>query len=386
MRAGAPPAAFAAEYQLLLCCARAAPDAATVEKLRNLAAAPGLNWNQVEELATRHRLAPLLFRHLDTHAPDLVPTSVAARLRSAFLENTHLALQALRESLLLAAALVAKGIPMLQLKGTTMSAMLYGEPNLRVVGDVDVIVPKSEVWRALRAAAELGYQECFGLTPAQLDRLLRDGHHVTMGRSDGMYVEIHWRIAKRAFSYPVDMEAVWRRSQIVSSGGHTWRSLAREDLLPVLAIQGSKESWATVERLASVAELARAMRWEEWTSALASAEAWKAGRTLRVGLLAAAPLVDAEYPPVVQRWLDADPRAAGLAAAIERRLFGARPARELLGYQVAVREGLADKLRFLAAGAFTTGPEDWTSIPLPWGTRWLYPLLRPFRLLGRRRG
>jgi hypothetical protein len=371
------------EQETVLCCARSEIPPDLAERLRALVGRPELDWDAVTAIAERHRVLALVVHHLRACAPNLLPPAVDARLGGWFLDNTQATLRVMHETLALVSHLEAGGVACIPFKGPTLAATLYGEPNLRMVGDLDLIVRESDVDAAALLAADLGYRPKLALGPRRHRRLLRDGHHLEMVRGDGLLAELHWTIAKRAFAFPVDMTAVWSRATTVIHGRHRWRALAGEDLLVVLAIQGSKEGWQSLERIASVAETARTLGPEEWRTARASAAAWGAGRALLVGLLLGERLLGADLPPEAAAWTADDPRAGAVADAVAQRLFRPTRAWEALGYHLAVREGIGAKAAFLAASAFTSGPEEWEFADLPAPLEWAYPLVRPVRLLAK---
>ena len=144
------------------------------------------------------RLLPLLGSRL----LDLVPAAAAswegpvrAAIRAAQLRG--LFFEAVQSEAV--AALEAAGIPALPLKGTALAKVAHGDPGLRIAGDVDLLVPTSQVLHALAILRRLGYR------PPE-DQMWVGGLpllHYTLHRDDASpRIELHWRIHwnERAFS------------------------------------------------------------------------------------------------------------------------------------------------------------------------------------------
>ena len=52
----------------------------------------------------------------------------------------------------------AAGVPVMPLKGVALAASLYGDPTLRVCGDIDILVPRPLVGQAYHLLQAMGYR------------------------------------------------------------------------------------------------------------------------------------------------------------------------------------------------------------------------------------
>ena len=98
--------------------------------------------------AQRHRVAPFVMSGLLACDLPQLPETVAAALR-------RLSFSAVRHSLLQAMGLGRlrrlfddAGIRLLVLKGVVLSAQLYGDPGLRVLRDIDLLVDPDDFSQA----------------------------------------------------------------------------------------------------------------------------------------------------------------------------------------------------------------------------------------------
>src|SRR5262249_32433657 len=108
-----------------------------------------VSWPRLLRQARAHSVVPMVFRNLDRLAHPEVPAWALAELRTAYLQNG--AYNALLASALLGVlnSLRQADVPALPVKGVTLAASLHRDIGLRVCGDLDLLVPRSMVCRAL---------------------------------------------------------------------------------------------------------------------------------------------------------------------------------------------------------------------------------------------
>jgi hypothetical protein len=381
------PAPRSPHAALLLACARLALSPEEASRVRRMVAA-GVDWPTLLELARRHRLIPLLHRHL-REAP--LPAAAASELRGLNRDAAHHALLMAGELRRLLAALETAGVEALAYKGPTLAVQAYGDLSLRPFIDLDLLVRPADVPRALGALEAEGYAPVLRLSPAQ-ERAFRrvDGDYQLVHRVTGTLVELHARVSTTRFAMPLETEALLRRAQSVRVGGGEVRTLGDQDLLVVLCAHGAKHRWKRLEWLVALSELLRAGRGDVEGALLLAATA-HARRTFLLGLALARRILGAPVPDAIAREIDADADLARLAAEVEARLL-AEDAEEgdetvaNLRFNLRARDGLADRARSAARWFFAPGPEDWRWVHLPDALFPLYRLLRPVRLLLRHGG
>jgi hypothetical protein len=377
----------APEPALLLACARLELSADAAARVRRTAASGEIDWSALLALATRHRLIPLLHRHL-RDAP--LPPHAAAELRALNRAATHQALAMAAELRRLLDALEAARIEALAYKGPALAMQAYGDLSLRPFIDLDLLVLPEDLPRALAVLEREGYAPALRLSPAQarcFDRV--DGDYQLVHRDTGRLVELHGRVSTERFAMPIDTEALMELGRSVRVGGGEVETLGDEHLLLVLCVHGAKHRWKRLEWIAALAELLRAGRGDV-RKALRYADIAHARRTMRLGLSLAHRLLDAPLDPDVAREIEADPRLPALEAEAEARLFGPEPEGDEtaanLRFNLRARDSAGDRARSAARWLFAPGPEDWRWVRLPDALFPLYRALRPVRLLLRHRG
>jgi len=367
------------EAALLLRAARMAGDAGDF-------AAPGIDPARLMALAERHRMIPLLHRHLRAAS---LPAEVAAGLRARAAAEARRSLALAGELRRVMDALDSAGAAALAYKGPPLAIQAYGELSLRSFADLDLLVRPADVPRALAALARAGYHDTLGLAGAR-ERWFRrvDGDYPLLHRSTRTLVELHARVSTLRFGVDVDTDALLRRARTVAIGGAGVRTLGDDDLLLVLFVHGAKHRWRRLEWLAAVAALLRAGRGDA-VRVLEHASALRARRTVLLGLHLADALLGAPVADEVKREIAADAEIASLAADVVARMFGAEPVEEgddtrgNLRFNLRLRDGAAERAKYVARWLFGPTPEDWKAVDLPDALFPLYRVVRPLRLLAR---
>lgn len=101
-------------------------------------------------------MAPLLYTHLKA-AQVPIPFGVQRELQGLYARHRHASrvyMRILRDVL---TTYNAAGIQALVLKGAALTHLIYPEPGLRPMSDLDILVSKSDLWQAQSLLAELGF-------------------------------------------------------------------------------------------------------------------------------------------------------------------------------------------------------------------------------------
>ncbi len=143
-------------YQLLTHCARVEDDPAQHHQLAQTASEL-TTWADLPAHAERHGLGPLLYTHLQA-AGVSVPARIKLELQGLYLRHRYanrVRAQVLAEIL---ATYRAAGIQALVLKGAALAHLVYPQPGLRPMRDLDLLVRKSEAGQAQQLLTDLGFE------------------------------------------------------------------------------------------------------------------------------------------------------------------------------------------------------------------------------------
>ena len=279
----------------------------------------GIDWERLTRLAGSG-LAPYLLACLErVHLSDQVPGAVRDRLTAIHRANgmAHLLrLRALRGAL---AALDSAGIPAVVLKGMALAHLVYSEPTLRPMQDIDLWLPADQLEAGVDALRRAGLQ---------FPRRTFEGRWTpgTAGRDDDralevpetpIFFELHGALPSWA-GFPTGFVAAgWARATSVPLGDISARVLAPEDLLLHVALHLSRRHLFR-SGLLGVVDLALLIeRWEDrwqWTALVEDYRRLGIVQWMRLAFHVAQLLLDAPIPSEVFERLP----AAAAASEIER--------------------------------------------------------------------
>lgn len=179
---------------------------------RQLAGAGRVDWAALCETARAGGLAPLL--HAVLRSSEWVPDIVDDCLRGAYQETAvYMGLMSVELNRVLG-LLVDARLPAILLKGAALGDALYGNPALRPMTDLDLLLRKQDMPAAMDALKRGGYRSV-GVE-------VRPGHTLDFEnelvlRSSGapsLAVELHWRLLDSPFYQDqLDEDWFWNTAQ-----------------------------------------------------------------------------------------------------------------------------------------------------------------------------
>ena len=343
-----------------------------------------LDWPFLLETAGRHGLIPLLYRHLDKFKTDAIPPSVVERLRNHFYLNArHNALLS-EELSRLVNVFDEQGVAVIPFKGPALAEELYGDIGCREIYDLDILVKRGDVLRAMDLMASLGYTARSRFTKSQMACYLAAHNEISFVNEERkVIVELQWEIAPRYFGFPVARLRLWNRDVVKSRSGFLFPR--PEALLLMLCVHGTKDLWGQLKWICDVAELLRVYKDLDWKKTTELAYDSGGRRMLFLGVLLAKDLLDTPIPEEIRKEIESDPEVRKLATKVEEGLFnrsgGSVGILKSSLFYLRIRERLRDRIRYCADLAITTTPGDWAFLKLPKSLFLLYFLIRPLRLI-----
>ena len=194
-----------------------------------------LDWQTVVQTAIKNKMPMLLHRYLQTVGQGL-PVAAADQLEAsiaAYQEKATTFTDALRSY---AAQANAQAVPTIPLKGLWVAERVYGQPDMRPGHDMDILVQRQDVARAIQICEELGFNRYWpGLLPDAY--YLRHHLHIELSLTDcWTWIEVHW-----AFDHPrtlltIDYDSIFQRGTSATLLGAPIHEPAWEDVLLSLSI------------------------------------------------------------------------------------------------------------------------------------------------------
>ena len=272
---------------------------------------------------------------------------------------------------------------MVALKGIVLAQVLYGSPNARDVGDLDLLTTTEALAEQVRLLNELGYaviQPEAPLTPRRVRAYTRFWKDFTFENpQSGFELDLHWRLfnnprhpANRLVEHPALLE--------VSVFETTLKTLTLRDQFLYTAAHGAGESFTYLKALADVAAFLQLLTPAQLEEALEHAR--------RIGLLAqvsaAVHLANAWMLTGITSpsLLAADHPLAVVLRGRTGRLLAAQDLLTSRSYPspaswLRLEMQFTPGWRFFleAVGRFLFRPRVWTAVDLPDSLFWLYPAI-----------
>lgn len=347
-----------------------------------------LDWVYLLNLASRHGLLPLLYRHLNALAPAAIPKAIYIELWARY-EITSRRNQAMaRELLNILQMLDANGIPAIAYKGPSLAAAVYGDLALREFGDLDILLRLQDVLPAKRLLQSHGYVAEYELKPAVEAAFLHSSmqYHLVMGLGTrAILVELHWKTDADFPVEPGDDIQWWANLGFACLGETKIRCFATEELLLILCLHGSKHAWGSLGWLVDVAELIRQHPDLEWEWIIGRAAQLKCERRLALGLYLADYLLDTPLPEKIRNKFEGAAEVRKLANKILETLFHLGP-NEMssfgwLRFNLSLYERPRQKFTHCINVVLAPSLIEWSHWPLPRALFFLYLPLRAIRLV-----
>lgn len=218
------------QYRFLALCARSYCNQSHYAQIVQ-AASEVNHWLEVVNYAETHGLSPLLYTHLQTTGVVLPPSSKQV-LQGYFLRHrqANLKRMAILRDILI--AFDAVGIKAIVLKGAALAHLVYPQPNLRPMRDVDILVKPSEALQAQKILVDLG----FNAPLKNADEIMAQQHHLKAAylHTKGLTIsiEIHHKFFTDNYPGPISVDDLTSTPNAFSLGnGVTAYTLGHEDML-----------------------------------------------------------------------------------------------------------------------------------------------------------
>ena len=235
---------------------------------------PDVDWPFFLSLAHYYSLSPLLYlkiRQLGLWSQ--CPEESRKTLLHAFAINLHRTELQKRELVRITQALSRASIPVIPYKGCFLSQLLYGDPYLRVSGDIDIIIPREETKKAWDILTkEMGYE---GLSPARgfVDISRTNEYNFKLGSPKGIIIEVHWEQVRAYNPLKIPMDRIWERTTPMTIWDTTFRVPEPPLHFLMLAIHAIDDGWP-IKSLVDLATFHSRLSPQEWKAVETEAHQW----------------------------------------------------------------------------------------------------------------
>lgn len=151
-----------------------------------------IDWEQVWQIADRERVVPLLYQA--TQRMTGLPDWWQGRCRAEYQKTGILNTLRFRELSTLLADLRSAGLEAIVLKGAALAELIYGNPALRPMVDLDLLLHKHDISQAIELFAGRGYQVVGHEIAAGSTLAYENEVALRKETSYGWQIELHWSL------------------------------------------------------------------------------------------------------------------------------------------------------------------------------------------------
>ena len=279
--------------------------------------------------AKRHGVAPLLHRALkEKQGLARLPPAVRDGLEDDRRATALVNLRNISQFGRIAQALREQNIPVMALKGLHLAELVYRDISLRSMSDLDILVPRDKLARAVTTVYELGYgfdPEC----PGADDTVLETKYDVELPhRHMDILLEVHWSLSELPRRYLGALDAIWRSAIPARLGDRDALVMSAEFLLlHVCAHLACHHSFRfSLRALCDIAEIVRTHPRLDWGVVIDHGLRYGWTRGVAAALRLASDHLGAAVPAEVLAALGADVLdPAMLAEAMEHLIASGDP-------------------------------------------------------------
>ena len=375
-----------AEHELLLLCSRVSIDSGVATRIQQLAQ-PSIDWNALLLAASRNHVLGLVSQRLQTTCPDAIPASALEFLRDCSrktAERNHYLTGELKR---VCALFRANGLSALPFGECLLAAVAYQDPSVPDAKNLEFVVAPRDILHARDLLIADGYRREYTWDAAREAAEVRFRRTIGLDRSkDGIHVWLFRDIDPGSYSRPLKLTSLGTSNIFLN--GESIATLAAEDALLHACVHAAGPALSPhLSSISDTVRLAAGLSADSWQRFLDRAVALGVARKAFVILAAARNLLGAPYPEAIESRMRSDRMVKKLSRHAVGGIFSDTDyvpgMRKRTALQLAARERPVDKARFLAHLMAVPTREDWALMPLP---SFLYYLLRPLRMLGRRVG
>lgn len=178
-------------------------------------------WTQLLSMADAEGVIALLYAALCAAGwPSGMSASARNKLTNAFYNTTARNLLLQRELGRVLQAFSNVGISVVVLKGAALAATVYPMPELRPMGDLDLLIRAEDLTQAKIVIQSLGFMPEAQKIGLGMERLVAYEANFDGGQLMPVHVELHWDLVGGERSrYKSRIEWFWRRTESVSVAG-----------------------------------------------------------------------------------------------------------------------------------------------------------------------
>lgn len=380
---------YTPEMALVVLICRVYFETATAAELNSYLENNKIDWQLFGQIIAAHQVRPLVYKVLSVHSKG-IDAAMLENLRTACYRIAASNLSKLEELVRLQGLFQKAGVIAIPYKGVILSQQLFGDYISRETVDIDFLSTPSAFPKLYSALTNDGYTTRF-YEPAFEKQILRTSHELQFRKdtpAGEMKVEIHWAATNPMMKIPIPVDELLREPGSMQLLGTKVDVLNPEaHLLVLLVHHGVNDIWRTLRHTLDVCLFLQrhgdSISWEKFHGL---ASRYHIRRSTETGFLIAFRLFGIPVPPHFETTADPNRIIGNLLTfpAIKKGKLNSENFRQ----QLSLRDSFTDKLSLAGAyisTAVTPNIRDMEAHPLKRKWYALYYLIKPFRMLFRRK-
>ena len=144
--------------------------------------------------------------------------------------------------------LTAKGFHYLAIKGPVLAQELYGDISMRQYSDIDLFVEEKDIVKIAEELILLGFKPVLPLSLLSRQRFLElDNDFSFKHVKNNALVELHWKLFPLRHQMPLDFKELYTASKTTQLQNRDIKTLSTEDNLLYLSLHGAKHIFERYE-------------------------------------------------------------------------------------------------------------------------------------------
>ena len=372
--------------KFLIACSQTEPSENNIKFIQQFLSS--IDTQELIPLAIQHGILPLVYKTLKYLGTKhlMVNTEILSELKAHYMRISQRNMLMSAELIRIVKLLKDNGIEALAFKGPTLSQMAYGDITLRQFGDLDILIRERDRFKMMDLLIQSQYTPEIDLKESTKKTFFDSVNVIGLYQTSiGVLVEIHWELLSKNYAIDWEEQNLWKKQESVAINKKIIPVLPVEQQLLYLCVHGSKHLF---ERLEWICDIDRSIRTHtdiDWVYLVNEADKLGIRRMLFFGLSLSQQFFSLPLPKQIEKAIAEDKDIPKLISKVIEINFSETSKKgksySSFGLLWSMRENLSDQLRFAWRGLFAPKFDDFLFIQLPKQLAFLYPVIRPFRLI-----
>jgi len=372
--------------KFLIACSQTEPSENNIKFIQQFLSS--IDTQELIPLAIQHGILPLVYKTLKYLGTKhlMVNTEILSELKAHYMRISQRNMLMSAELIRIVKLLKDNGIEALAFKGPTLSQMAYGDITLRQFGDLDILIRERDRFKMMDLLIQSQYTPEIDLKESTKKTFFDSVNVIGLYQTSiGVLVEIHWELLSKNYAIDWEEQSLWKKQESVAINKKIIPVLPVEQQLLYLCVHGSKHLF---ERLEWICDIDRSIRTHtdiDWVYLVNEADKLGIRRMLFFGLSLSQQFFSLPLPKQIEKAIAEDKDIPKLISKVIEINFSETSKKgksySSFGLLWSMRENLSDQLRFAWRGLFAPKFDDFLFIQLPKQLAFLYPVIRPFRLI-----